>query len=108
MRAAASVLRKNAEDATPGPWYASPHGDVWGQAENPRVAEEVPSWNQGHIAVWTPEAAVALAELLEYEADMNDVFARLYEARPTSDNAVLCAPNAYVLKLAEELLRCSA
>lgn len=105
MRRAAEVLRKNAEDATPGPWYASPHGDVWGQAENPRVAEEVPSWNQGHIAVWTPEAAVALAELLEYEAEMQDMFDRLYEARPTSENAVLCAPNLRVVKIADEVLR---
>jgi hypothetical protein len=103
MREAAAQMRANAEQATHGPWYASPDGVIVGSSKNPDIAQEVPSWNQAHIACWTPEAACAVADLLDYEADMQDMFDKIYQDHP--EHIAMAAPNEYIMKLARSYLR---
>ena len=87
LREAARLMRKRAEEATPGPWHALKSGDgqecyvisrdygqvATGMHDEPDAAEfvliERDQRDADHIASMNPLVAFALADWLEAEAD---------------------------------------
>lgn len=78
----APLLRSRAKAATPGPWQVNvdnhrgfevPDVSVWSETAGEYVTEDVVTTpdshflaNAEHVATWTPEAALAVADFLEF------------------------------------------
>jgi hypothetical protein len=92
LRRAAKEMRERAEAATPGPYYVQPNDLIGGFMV--RDEAEPPSTGHGrdvgdfmtvddcrHIASWHPAVALAVADWLENEAELEEGWSA-YEAVP--------------------------
>lgn len=107
LRAAATIIRKYAEQATPGPWVEEFSGET-GPCVIPADAQSTREFvaktqllaavfDAKHIALWHPLVALLAADLLDaiaQDADDNGEF-------DGADHAVVFPPSAIALRLAE-------
>jgi hypothetical protein len=80
LRRAAARIREVAGQATPGPWCPEhvaecvneEDGFGWTDhvAVNPDIGAFASAENAGHIAMWSPEVAMAVADWIDAEADI--------------------------------------
>lgn len=79
LRAVAADIRQKASAATPGPWLADGAGGVGsfhpGLPRGQRgITDDTWSWDAQHIAAWHPTVALAVAAMLDRDADAWDVY----------------------------------
>ena len=113
LRKAAALMRERAEAATPGPWvYAyesvtvevdgctcGTQGGPWGHEsgcglELPHVEASAP--DAEHIASWHPAVALAVADWLDAEADVDEVAREMGGRGHTEESQCVAVARAYL------------
>lgn len=92
LRRAAEKLRQHAEKAAFGQWDAEPDGLVWSERLGDPVSGSTYDEDADYIALMHPPVALALAGLLECEANVADLDAHAHPGAFVVARAVLREP----------------
>ena len=117
LRKAAALMRERAEAATPGPWRftdseavndvweggmvvvsddADPIANVQDEWYENDPGEPAPVNDAAHIASWHPAVALAVADWLDAEADVDEVAREMGGRGHTEESQCVAVARAYL------------